>query len=261
MTAARALPTPPHYRFAGLAVAVAVIVAWATALVAALLGVNPGSGTWWADSLWILLQTWLYTGLFITAHEAMHGLVAPRWPRLNHAIGWFALFAFAALPYGRLRAAHMQHHATPSTRDDPDYHEHLGPPPLFNWMARFLIRYVTLLQLLIMGSAYWLLHGLAGLSHERLLLFWVAPQMLSTFQLFVVGTWLPHREADGHFIGDGPTKSRTVDVPPALSLLMCFHFGYHYEHHAWPFVPWWRLQRVRGMRADEVRDQPTRTSS
>ncbi|MFA9473554.1 MAG: fatty acid desaturase [Filomicrobium sp.] len=26
-----------------------------------------------------------------------------------------------------------------------------------------------------------------------------------------------------------------------MSLLTCFHFGYHHEHHLQPDVPWWRL--------------------
>ena len=181
-TIATTSPPIPAYRVAGLGVALLVIAAWAMALVAALLRVNPGAGQWWADALWIVLQTWLYTGLFITAHEAMHGLVAPRWPRLNHLIGWFCLTAFAALPYSRLRKAHLQHHITPGTPDDPDYHEHQGPPPLFNWMARFLLSYLTLLQLTIMGCSYWVLHALAGLPHETLILFWIVPQFASTFQ-------------------------------------------------------------------------------
>ena len=67
----------------------------------------------------------------------------------------------------------------------------------------------------------------------------------------MVGTWLPHREGNGRFIGHGPTKTRTVELPPPLSLLVCFHFGYHYEHHAWPWVPWWRLQTLRGQRLPE----------
>ena len=31
----------------------------------------------------ILVMTWLYVGLFITAHDAMHGSLSPRHPRLN----------------------------------------------------------------------------------------------------------------------------------------------------------------------------------
>ena len=32
-------------------------------------------------------QTWLYTGLFICAHDAMHSTLAPRNPKLNDMIG------------------------------------------------------------------------------------------------------------------------------------------------------------------------------
>ena len=69
-------------------------------------------------------------------------------------------------------------------------------------------------------------------------------------QLFVFGTFLPHREsarapyADRH-------HARSSSLGDAASLLTCFHFGgCHWEHHACPAVPWWRLGRLRAaMRA------------
>ena len=30
--------------------------------------------------------------------------------------------------------------------------------------------------------------------------------------------------------------------PAWASFLSCYHFGRHLEHHAFPGVPWWRLQ-------------------
>ena len=35
----------------------------------------------------VLLTTFFYTGIFITAHDAMHGLVSPSYRKLNDAIG------------------------------------------------------------------------------------------------------------------------------------------------------------------------------
>ena len=65
------------------------------------------------------------------------------------------------------------------------------------------------------------------------------PLLLSSLQLFVVGTYLPHRSSrvrsrDRH-------QAASLAWPPALSLLACFHFGYHWEHHHNPSLPWYRL--------------------
>ncbi|HYD98464.1 MAG TPA: fatty acid desaturase, partial [Alphaproteobacteria bacterium] len=30
-----------------------------------------------------------------------------------------------------------------------------------------------------------------------------------------------------------------------VSLLTCYHFGHHHEHHLRPDVPWWRLPSLR----------------
>ena len=40
-------------------------------------------------------------------------------------------------------------------------------------------------------------------------------------------------------------RSQTVNYWPRLiSLLTCYHYGYHREHHAMPHVPWWQLPQV-----------------
>jgi beta-carotene ketolase (CrtW type) len=35
-----------------------------------------------------------------------------------------------------------------------------------------------------------------------------------------------------------------------VSLLTCFHFGYHHEHHDTPWVPWWKLPAQRRLALD-----------
>lgn len=61
------------------------------------------------------LMTWLYTALFIVAHDAMHALVAPRHRRLNHAVGELAAALYAQFAYEPLRAAHAEHHRAPAS--------------------------------------------------------------------------------------------------------------------------------------------------
>lgn len=222
-----------NYRWTGLAIAAAIALAWGASLVAGLSGALTGI----AAFVGVLCTAFLYTGLFITAHDAMHGLVAPSHPRLNHAVGRLAAWLYAAMPYATLRTAHHEHHAHPATHDDPDYHE--GRGGFFGWYARFFLRYATVTQFVVMAIVFnVLLHGV-GIPLSRLWIFWIVPQVLSTLQLFAVGTWWPHRA--GPYDANDEHRARSLAVPAWLSFIACYHFGYHHTHHAQPWVPWWQL--------------------
>src|SRR4051812_45682670 len=95
----------------GVAVAAAVIVAWGAHL--AWWFTRPAGAVPWAlVPAAALLQTWLHTGLFITAHDAMHGTLAPGRARLNAAVGALAVALYAAFPYATLAREHKRHHAS-----------------------------------------------------------------------------------------------------------------------------------------------------
>ena len=74
---------------------------------------------------------------------------------------------------------------------------------------------------------------------EAVLLFWGVPAILSSLQLFAFGTWLPHRRGEQPFADRH--RARSSGFGWFASLLTCFHFGYHHEHHDMPHLPWWRL--------------------
>ncbi len=82
-----------------------------------------------------------------------------------------------------------------------------------------------------------------GAPVQNVLLFWALPAVLSSLQLFIFGTYLPHVPDDPAF--NDRHNARSNDYPAWLSLLTCFHFGYHHEHHLYPGVPWWRLPKAR----------------
>ena len=205
---------------------------------------------WHSVALWqlpvgVLVQCFLFTGIFITAHDAMHGTVAPRHPRLNAWIGRSCTRLFAALPYDRLQAAHLRHHRRPGTADDPDFFEH--SPSLGSWFWTFMKRYLTLSQVLGVAALACLWFTL-GADWQNVLSFWALPMVMSTLQLFVLGTYLPHRPPVGGF--DNPHRARTLPYGWGLSLVTCYHFGYHLEHHTAPAVPWWALPRFRAGRLE-----------
>ena len=196
--------------------------------------------------LMIALQCWLSVGLFIVSHDAMHGSLAPFRPRLNRAIGRMVLLAYAGIWYDDLVDRHFAHHRAPGTEADPDFAGD-GRVGVLRWYGRFFMEYLTLGQLLRqagLGTLY--LFGF-GVRPQNLMLFWAVPALLSAIQLFYFGTYLPHRREAEEFSDHHRTRTNDYSLP--VSLLTCFHFGYHHEHHEHPAVPWWRLPAVRGIKA------------
>lgn len=240
------MPAPLTYRWKGVFIAATVLSAWAAALVLSLtsdLALSPPTLlSVLLTGAFVLLNTFLYTGLFITAHDAMHGTVAPEFPRLNRVIGRVATLLYALFSFEVMRSKHREHHAQPASAGDPDFHDgsHRG---FFRWYLHFFFTYVTWKQLLGMAVVFNLLKHVAGIPDINILLFWVLPSLASTLQLFYFGTYLPHRQpATGY---TDPHRAVSNNYSVALSFLTCYHFGYHLEHHERPGVPWWRLPSVR----------------
>jgi len=185
--------------------------------------------------LLMLVQTHLYTGLFITAHDAMHNVVS-RNKTLNKTIGTVAAGLFAYNYYPRLFPRHHEHHRYVATDKDPDYHG----GNFFAWYYSFLKQYITWQQILLMALTFNLLKLFFPV--ENIVLFWIIPSVLATFQLFYFGTYLPHR---GEHEIDNRHKSSTQSKNHVWAFLSCYFFGYHYEHHEKPYVPWWQLYKEK----------------
>lgn len=222
----------------GVVAALAIIVLWAVSL--ATLLTSPIDVTLaLVGGAWM---TFLSTGLFITAHDAMHGTVAPANRRLNDGLGALAVALYALFSYRKLRAKHWEHHNHPAEPGaDPDYHdgEHTG---FWRWYAHFALGYVSVWQIVGMAIVFNVLSHIVHIPEPNLFAFWVAPALLSTLQLFVFGTYLPHR---GEHAPDDPHRARSSGYPTWLSFLTCYHFGYHHEHHDSPGTPWWALPARR----------------
>lgn len=193
--------------------------------------------TWHWGTLWpyllIAVQTHLYTGLFISAHDAMHGTLAPgrRW--LNEGLGFVCALLLAFNWYPLLRRKHHLHHRHVVSVDDPDYHT----GGFWPWFGAFVRQYVTLWQVLAVAVTFNVLYRLF-FPLENVLLFWVLPSVLATLQLFYFGTYLPHRTPH---VPDNAHHSRSQAKNHLWAFLSCYFFGYHYEHHAYPGTPWWLL--------------------
>ncbi len=186
----------------------------------------------------IILQAYLYTGLFITGHDAMHGTVAKN-RKLNDFFGHASTLLFAFLSYPILRKKHYLHHRFPATGKDPDFSPKSNQ--FFVWWFVFMKNYVTWWQILLMAVTFNVL--LIWFSEARVIAFWVLPAILATFQLFYFGTYLPHRRP--HTDTMKPHNSRTLPKNHLWAMLSCYFFGYHSEHHESPTTPWWKLYQTK----------------
>ncbi len=186
----------------------------------------------------VAVQCWLCVGLFIVAHDCMHGSFMPGRPRANAAMGQLCLGLYGGFDYRFLRQQHFGHHRVPGTADDPDFHAP-GPRSPVAWYLAFMRRYTSWRTLLFMPSVFSVECFLVGASSINVVLFWALPAILSSAQLFYFGTYRPHRHEDDSFLDRH--RARSSDYNWLASLLTCFHFGYHHEHHLHPDVPWWAL--------------------
>jgi beta-carotene ketolase (CrtW type) len=238
-----------------------LILGWGLSL-ALSLGTNTSQSPLWLLVVLVLLRAQLQTGLFIVAHDAMHGLLVPGRTRWNNTMGALALLLYAGLPFSACLRQHQRHHRAPGSAQDPDFPNDLQAGAL-DWYRQFLARYLSQTQMLLLLASWALALAITTAVAEvplavaswRVLLFVTLPLLLSSLQLFVFGTFLPHRcqrrpEERAHPI--------SLNLPPWLSLLACFHFGYHREHHDNPGLSWFELPAARSLHQSLAVTEPLR---
>jgi beta-carotene ketolase (CrtW type) len=181
----------------------------------------------------MLVQMHLYTGLFITAHDAMHGTVSSS-KTANQLIGQLCTALYAAFSFNKLHQKHHKHHRHVHSENDPDFHD----GTFISWYIKFMKEYLSIWQIVIMAISFNILK--LWVHEVNLVLFWIIPSLLSTLQLFYFGTWLPH-----HGEHDNEHYSRSQTKNHISAFFSCYFFGYHYEHHDSPAVPWWLLWRTK----------------
>ena len=227
-----------HNYLVSQAIAILIIVAWFTSLIALLqLDLNRSLVLIIAG---VCLRTFIHTGVFIIIHDSIHGVVGQN-QKVNSMFGYFTAFLYAMLPYKTLAKNHHQHHRYPATKEDPDYYD-LNPHSFWLWYTSFMKDYQQGKQFWIlfwgMTAVFWSLVGLK-VAIANIFLFWVLPIVLSSLQLFTFGIFLPHRPRKEAYSDRHRAKSNNFS--PLFSFLTCYHFGYHWEHHQYPHLPWYKL--------------------
>lgn len=221
----------------GIFAAVIIIALWASHLIYSLkfIQVNFASPVFYMH---VLVQGYLFTGLFITAHDAMHGTVS-RNKTINKVTGVLTTFLFAGLSYSKLLKNHKLHHIHSGTEEDPDYS--VKNQNFFVWFAKFFMKYVSIYQIIIVGINFNILKYF--FPEISVWFYYVVPAFLGTLQLFYFGTYRPHKMP--HTEEMMPHKARTLKKDHIWAMVSCYFFGYHSEHHAGPHIPWWQLYKTK----------------
>jgi beta-carotene ketolase (CrtW type) len=242
MTAHAAAParTLARHALVGLTLAAAIAAAWLALHIYSVF-FHPFTPAGLAIApLLVLALTWLNVGLFIVAHDCMHGSLAPGRPALNRNVGRLMLALYAGFSFDRLLPKHHDHHKHAGTERDPDF-SHANR--FWPWYLAFFREYFGWREFAILAALLWSYILLLGASPVNALLFWGVPAILSSLQLFLFGTYLPHRRDEADFADRH--RARSNDYGYIASLLSCYHFGYHHEHHRSPGTPWWKLPSLR----------------
>ena len=175
----------------------------------------------------------------------MHQVIWPNRHKWNDLLGVVVLALYAALPYRFCKVNHRHHHQFSATALDPDFPSEPGANAV-TWYCQFMTGYLSTKQmtaLLITWSVLAIVcTTFTPATVINVLLFCTLPLLLSSIQLFVFGTYLPHRRQRDH---SDNRKPDSLDLPIWLSLLTCFHFGYHREHHENPGMAWFELPKVK----------------
>lgn len=181
-------------------------------------------------------------------NDSNRSLFFSQFRRLNNALGYLAITIYAWFDYQVMHEKHWRHHKhTGRVKEDPDYHngKSIGFIP---WYFRFMIEYMSVKQMAKMYIWVQFLTLYLSVPLNNVYVFMLCCGMISSFRLFYFGTYLPHRPdvINGKFAESMPwEKSRSSDSSRLVTFLCCYNFGYHWEHHRWPYVPWWDLWKCK----------------
>jgi beta-carotene/zeaxanthin 4-ketolase len=232
--------TIPYQGLIGLLLAATLFAVWLGVHLWAMFAYRITATNWPLVPLIFALQCWLSVGMFIVAHDAMHGSLAPGKARLNAVIGGIVLFLYAGFGWRKMRDAHFAHHRHVGSVGDPDFNA-VNPTAFWPWYLLFLKRYFGWQSMAFVWTIVLSYFFFFDIPPHNIALLYGFPAIASSLQLFYFGTYRPHRHDGKNFIDQH--NARSNDYGTLASLFSCFHFGYHHEHHLSPGVPWWALPR------------------
>jgi beta-carotene/zeaxanthin 4-ketolase len=192
--------------------------------------------SWYSWLIGILVQSYLYTGIFIIVHDCIHGSLVRNNHKINNLVGTILSQMYGFIDYSILKKNHFLHHQNPATNDDPDYSTNQN---FVVWYFNFLKGYLSWKQFWLFTLVF-AVAILIKTDLVSLLLIWRLPAIFSSLQLFYFGVWLPHKNPES-ITNSTKHNARNLDHPLLISILSCYNFGYHLHHHQKPNLSWWNL--------------------
>ena len=190
-------------------------------------------------------------------HHLSHDLLT-RHRALNDALGNILVAGFIGMRVQSYRRIHFVHHAENGSVSDPEFIDFASVREK-GGLARYIVHYALGGELVALVRKYYYPKeksgsaGPTGLLHIALcqlfllaLFVWVAQAWyLYLVWLYVAVSWSPMLSRL-RFLVEHPGKDdRTVStVGPWHEVLLFapYQFNYHFEHHAWPALPPYRLR-------------------
>jgi beta-carotene/zeaxanthin 4-ketolase len=225
----------------GLIFACLIFTGWLFSMWTGLFLLPPGFAALPSKITIFLLVMFFSTGLFITAHDGMHGTIVPFSRRLNDLFGSLAVRLYALFSFSHLQHYHWKHHERPGTSYDPDFSLAYSTS-FWRWYIEFLKRYLSVTQVIGMAILANILIHVYEIPTSQVITLWALPALCSSLQLFYFGTYLPHKPGITPFPDNH--NARSLQQTRVASFFSCFHFGCHELHHRSPSIPWWCLWSV-----------------
>ncbi len=228
----------------------------------------------WLLVPWTILTT-LVTGIWrhrlsLLGHEAAHSLIS-RNDQTNHLLANLVVFWPNLLQSHRYQGFHLSHHRLLGTTDDPELaHKRLNPKlwllplsrkRLYGRIALGLVGGLskeTVLIFKMIGPrrisdldgpfTWWLvvvnvLTWSLGFGHALAFVgIWALSTVTSFITIFHVRMLLEHHATDSTHRVKASTLQRLLIMPHGEHC--------HYEHHAYPYIPFFRLDDARWYMSD-----------
>jgi fatty acid desaturase len=208
-------------------------------------------------------------------HHLSHDVLSKR-RKLNDGAGNFLVAGFIGMRLQNYRRVHFQHHAENGSTHDPEFFD-FSTVEAQGGMLRYVLHFVLGGEALTLVKKYYLSGGAkksegpqtraergdgsglvakaGGMLHVALcqlllvavFVFVAKAWFLYLIWMYVAVSWSPMLSRLRFLVEHPGLGDRTVssDAPAWERLYFApYQFNYHFEHHAWPGVPPYRLARV-----------------
>jgi fatty acid desaturase len=241
-----------------------VFAAWPFLWIAAAL-VLAGSGTWiaWPAAVAALLVAQRHFQTLV--HDASHNFYHPK-TRINDLLANWLAAGWIGMTVENYRRIHFQHHAHNGSADDPE-HVSFATVAGDGGLLRMVLRYACLLEALrLIKKYYGRKAGSSGAgkdcapkrsSHHlhivgtQLVLgticWWLGLAAVYPLWLYLAVTWSPVLSRLRFLVEHPGEDDTTVSTRSTLLEKPFFaplNFNFHFEHHAWPGLPPYRLRQA-----------------